>query len=94
MEAVYIGAADSGVMSASDIKVRALPYASFRLHLPQRQFVHVSCRILAGRTESQKVHLSERVRAALSALLPEVYSLSVEVIDMEAASYKKRLLDT
>jgi 5-carboxymethyl-2-hydroxymuconate isomerase len=93
METVYHVAASSGVMAAGDIKVRALPYASFRLHQHQRQFVHVSCRLLAGRSSKQKVALSEQVRAALVQLLPKVYSISVEIIDMEPKSYKKRVLD-
>jgi hypothetical protein len=39
------------------------------------------------------VALSEQVRAALVQLLPKVYSISVEIIDMEPKSYKKRVLD-
>lgn len=93
LETIYHAAANSGVMAAADIKVRALPYTSFRLHQYQRQFVHVSCRLLAGRSSQQKIALSEQVRAALVQLLPEVYSISVEIIDMEPESYKKRVLD-
>lgn len=93
MEVVYQAAVSSGVMAAADIKVRALPYTSFRLHQHQRQFIHISCRLLAGRSSKQKVTLSEQMRAALVQLLPEVYSISVEIIDMEPESYKKRVLD-
>lgn len=92
MEAVYQAAVDSGVMQPDDIKVRALPYTHFRLVHNQQQFVHVTCRLLAGRSSAQKVTLAELVRHHLSELLPEVYSISVEIVDMEPLSYKKRLL--
>ncbi len=92
MTAVYNAAANSGVMAAEDIKVRALPYNRFLLHQGEQQFVHVNCRLLAGRSPEQKLVLSEDIREALAELLPEVYSISVEVIDMDPASYRKRVL--
>jgi 5-carboxymethyl-2-hydroxymuconate isomerase len=93
MEAVYNAAVKSGVMVSEDIKVRAHPYTHFRLAHNQQQFVHVSCRLLAGRTQQQKTGLSEIIRQKLSKILPDIYSLSVEIVDMEPASYKKRLLN-
>jgi 5-carboxymethyl-2-hydroxymuconate isomerase len=93
MEAVYQAGVASAIMKAEDIKVRALPYAHYRLANPSGAFVHVTCRLLAGRTSEQKIRLSELVRARLSQLLRGVYSISVDVVDMDPDAYKKRLLD-
>ena len=54
--------------------------------------MHLSVRLLEGRSDPQKRQLAETLRAVLVEHLPEVYSLSVEIIDMHAESYKKRLL--
>lgn len=91
METVYKAAVTSAVMQPDDIKVRALPYTHFRLAHQQQQFVHVTCRLLAGRSNDQKETLAKSVRQHLAELLPEVYSLSVEIVDMHPDSYKKRL---
>lgn len=92
MEAAFDAAVASGIMDPRDIKIRALPYEHFRLEGPADSFVHVSCRLLTGRTPDQKVRLSTLLRQRLSALLPDVHSISIDVVDMDPEAYKKRLL--
>lgn len=92
METVYDAAIASEVMDPADIKVRAIPYSHFRLHNSQDTFVHTTCRLLAGRTPEQKSKLAELVRKKVADVLPNVYSISVEIVDMDPDSYKKRLL--
>ena len=93
MQTVFDAAAESGTMDPDDIKIRALPYHSFRLAKSQDSFVHVNCKLLAGRTIDEKVKLSIGLRRHLSKLLPRVYSISIDIIDMDPVAYKKRLLD-
>jgi 5-carboxymethyl-2-hydroxymuconate isomerase len=93
MEAVRGAAVASGVMQPGDIKVRAQAYEHYLLAEAQDSFVHVTCRLLAGRGEAEKVHLANLIRQYLTALLPAVYSISVDIVDMDPGAYKKRLLD-
>jgi 5-carboxymethyl-2-hydroxymuconate isomerase len=93
MRTVYDAAVASEVMDPADIKVRATPFSHYRLHNSQDSFVHTTCRLLAGRTPEQKIKLAELIRKNMADLMPNVYSISVEIVDMDPASYKKRLLD-
>ncbi|MEX2525060.1 MAG: 5-carboxymethyl-2-hydroxymuconate Delta-isomerase [Gammaproteobacteria bacterium] len=93
MERTYQAAVAAQVMNPDDIKVRALPYSHYRLARQDGDFVHVTCRLLEGRTSEEKVRLSTEIRGYLSELLPDVYSLSVDIVDMNPDAYKKRLLD-
>lgn len=92
MSSAADAAASTGIVRAEDLKLRALPYTQYQLAVPGQQFVHLSVRLLEGRSGPQKRQLAETLRAVLVEHLPEVYSLSVEIIDMHAESYKKRLL--
>lgn len=92
MQTTFDVAVASGIMNPEDIKIRALSYSHFRLEGCGKSFVHASCKLLAGRTTEQKVRLSKLLRQSLADLLPYVYSISVDVIDMDAEAYKKRLL--
>lgn len=56
-------------------------------------FFHLSLYLLAGRTREQKERLSVVLRQELSELLPDIYSISVDIRDMDPEAYKKRLLD-
>ena len=93
MQTVLDAAAGSGIMDPVDIKIRALPYHHFKLAKSQNSFVHVNCRLLAGREPDEKVKLSTGLRQHLSKLLPDVYSISIDIIDMDSVAYKKRLMD-
>jgi 5-carboxymethyl-2-hydroxymuconate isomerase len=92
MTALHHAAADTGVMQAADIKVRAAPYAHALVAGKPDGFCHVSVYLLEGRTPEQKVALSEALRTEMSRLLPDTRSLSIDIRDMDAHAYKKRLL--
>ncbi|WP_028006565.1 5-carboxymethyl-2-hydroxymuconate Delta-isomerase [Solimonas flava] len=85
-------AAESGVMARADIKLRAIAYSHFKLLDGGDSFVHLSVRLLAGRNAEQKLQLSSLLRERLAAYLTSVHSISVEIVDMDAQSYRKRLL--
>jgi 5-carboxymethyl-2-hydroxymuconate isomerase len=94
MQTVYDAAVAADVMEPADIKIRAIPHFHYKLHDSQDSFVHTTCRLLAGRTPEQKVKLAELLRENMAELLPDVYSISVEIVDMDPVPYKKRLRDT
>lgn len=92
MDIVFSAASESGVMQADDIKVRAMPYDYYRLQKQGDTFVHITVSLLDGRSDQQKERVSLLVREALSQFMPEVTSISIDVRDMNAIAYKKRLL--
>ena len=93
MHALHETAAATGVMQAADIKVRAIGAADYLVAGRRDGFCHVTVSMLEGRTPEQKVALSEALRATMAGLLPETKSLSVDIRDMDAVAYKKRLLE-
>jgi 5-carboxymethyl-2-hydroxymuconate isomerase len=77
-------------MNAADIKVRAMQYDHMRFEGGIDSFLHVTVSLLAGRTDEQKAHLSILLREALGNRFAEVGSISIDVRDMNAVTYKKR----
>lgn len=91
MERLAFAAARTGVMKASDIKVRAQSYDDFLIAGKKDSFIHLSVYLLAGRTPEQKVDLSEQLRQVMIESCANVVSLSVDIRDMDPVAYKKRL---
>lgn len=85
---------DTGLFNASAIKTRAVPYRDFVLGNDEGgdgRFIHAEVRILEGRTTEQKEALSAAIFNSLCESAPEVPEISVEVRDMQKASYSKRV---
>lgn len=88
---VFSGAMESELfdIDGSDIKVRAIIYHSYLTGQEKTDFIHVALKILSGRTVEQKQVLSKSVLAQLQKLELKNCSLTVEVMDIERASYSK-----
>lgn len=88
---VFSGAMKSALFEAdgSDIKVRSIAYQCYLTGQATSDFVHVVLKILSGRTPAQKQMLSRSVLAQLQTLEIPRCSLTVEVVDIERASYSK-----
>jgi 5-carboxymethyl-2-hydroxymuconate isomerase len=91
IDAVYEGAEESLLFTKDHIKVRTLAYAHHKTVNDKSSFIHVTLKTLAGKDLHQKKHLSGIVLKKLD-LLPvfNVY-ITVEVLEMEVASYSKLL---
>lgn len=81
-----------GFIDPADIKVRLRPYTDFFAGDGRSSFIHITVRLLSGRTVEQKENLSVAMRDAFDARFPEVQSISIEMCDMDRGSYKKRLV--
>ncbi|WP_343680124.1 5-carboxymethyl-2-hydroxymuconate Delta-isomerase [Chryseobacterium arthrosphaerae] len=92
MDAVYESAESTGLFAVNDIKVRLQPYTYFRLGDQKKNFLHVFGYIMEGRSTEQKSHLSKQICTQLTALLPEVSFLSVNISEFEAATYSNKAL--
>ena len=65
IEAVHLGAMDSGLFPEYDIKTRAIEFAQHRTGQTRDSFVHVAVHLLDGRSDEQKAGLSEAVLARI-----------------------------
>ncbi len=92
LEAVHQGALASGLFREEDIKTRALSYRHYRVGRARTDFVHVTVRLLSGRTAEQRAALSQSVLNALQGLGLTMISLTVEVQEIERESYAKAVV--
>ena len=92
LNAVYQGALKSDLFDPSDIKVRSVAYDDHQAGDVKLNFIHVSLRILDGRTTEQKHSLSNKVLDELLSFGLNDISLTVEVSDIERATYAKKVL--
>lgn len=88
-DAVFSGLETSGLFDANDIKVRIVPVTHFRNGRNDYSFIHADVRIMPGRTEAQKAAMADTVLAAVKALDTPVASITVEVADIDKATYAK-----
>ncbi len=93
VDAAHDGALGSELFPEYDIKTRALGYRDHRTGATRDSFVHVTVRLLDGRSDAQKSMLSEAVLGRIEPMLPGVASVGVEIVDMHRASYRKRVVD-
>ena len=93
LTAVFDGALQSELFEPGgvDIKVRAQSYQQHISGAKHRDFIHVQLRILNGRNLAQKQHLSQCVLDKLLQLGLVSCSHTVEVIDIDRASYAKKV---
>lgn len=92
MQIAFDSGVASGVMEASNIKVRARPYDHYQLVNDGDSFLHVTVFLLEGRTDRQKQHVAEILRETLQVYLVDVTSISIDIRDMNPQAYKKRVL--
>lgn len=91
---VHRGAIHSNLFDAtsSDIKVRSIPYTEYKTGNEELNFVHVTVKILSGRSLEQRSHLSYLMLEELKKEVTKNCSLSVEVVEMERESYAKAVV--
>ncbi len=92
MREVHDAAEATGFFARADIKVRIHPYRLYTVAGAGGDFIHVFAAIMQGRSEQQKRDLSRRVIGALTALLPEVPVISMNVDDFDRATYCNRAM--
>jgi 5-carboxymethyl-2-hydroxymuconate isomerase len=93
INAVFQGALQSELFDSNDIKTRIIAYQDYHSGVVKSEFIHVIIRLLSGRTIEQRAALTHRVLAALFDLGLSGVSLTVEAVEIENASYAKRVID-
>ncbi|GAA5141463.1 5-carboxymethyl-2-hydroxymuconate isomerase [Thalassotalea piscium] len=61
IHAVYVGALNSQLFEAEDIKTRIIPFNHYSSGIIKQNFIHISLKILSGRTFQQRKVLSSAV---------------------------------
>jgi len=89
LDVVHGAAVVSGLFDESHIRVRAIPLSHYRAGGRRAPFIHVQCRIQAGRGAAQKRQLSEAVLAAIREQGLPLKVITVEVVEMDRASYAR-----
>lgn len=93
LDTVHRAALQSGLFDESHIRLRAIPLKHYRSGGKHKPFIHMQCRIHAGRTDDQKRLLSEAVLAAIRDHDLPVAVVTVEVVEMDRTSYAKYVLE-
>ncbi len=90
--AVLAGAKKSELFQLDHIKLRTQAYEYYQKgDVQQANFIHVTIRILQGRTIEQRRSLSEKVLQEFDTLALKNVTMTVEIIEMETASYSKKV---
>lgn len=91
VEDAFDGAEQSGLFTPAAIKARAISIEHYWTGGTKQLFIHAEIKLLPGRTAEQKKDLAERVFTKLTANVTEDVSISVEINDLDADSYTKRV---
>jgi len=93
IDTVFQAVLDTKLFTPENLKVRLRPVKDFRLGLKDTEYIHVQCRIHAGRDEVQKKVLMERILEALSHEITTTTVITCEVVEMDKASYSKLIIN-
>jgi len=90
--------ADSGHFDEEAIKSRALRLDDYRVGTADsgRAFIHVQLKVLPGRDDATRKGFAQLILAALASALPDAPAstqLCVEVDELDARTYSKRVID-
>jgi 5-carboxymethyl-2-hydroxymuconate isomerase len=80
------------IPNPASLKIRACPQPFGVIGTDPQSYTHATLRLLPGRDDATKSHLTGIVLDVMKAHLPEVGSLTAEAVDMHGASYAKRVL--
>ncbi len=89
LDAVHEAALATGLFPESHIKTRAIPLQFCRTGSGSDPFIHAQLRIKEGRSDAQKKELSSAVLAAIKSQSWAATVITVEVVNMDSASYAK-----
>ncbi|KIO34999.1 MULTISPECIES: 5-carboxymethyl-2-hydroxymuconate Delta-isomerase [unclassified Shewanella] len=91
---VHRGAIESELFEPASIKSRAYCAEHYRVGEAEgADFIHITLKIMPGRTGEQKQHLMQCVDRQIASLCASVSSITMEVLDIEREHYFKRLND-
>lgn len=92
LEATHRGLLKSQIFSEEDIKIRTVDFEAFKVIPNNKNFIHVTIKILSGRTLETQKNLSNIVLNELKSLSLANISLTVEILEINNNSYAKHVV--
>lgn len=89
MQTVFQAAMDSGLFEPKDIKVRMRSFSEFLPIEGKTMLIHVTLRLLSGRSVDLRRRLSQRVFEGLQVLGLTDVVLTVEIVEIARETYTK-----
>ncbi|PCI85896.1 MAG: 5-carboxymethyl-2-hydroxymuconate isomerase [Hyphomicrobiales bacterium] len=86
---VHQAAIECGLFEPDDIRSRAVAFDDHQIRADKHSFIHVTLRIMIGRSTAQKQQLSREIMAALETLKLSSIIFSVEICDIDQTTYTK-----
>lgn len=86
-DTVFRTVCDSPLFEAHNVRTRLQPYQSFCFGADKSDFIHVTLKIIAGRSDSDKATLCRQVGQAVEQVGVKAMLISCECVDIHASSY-------
>lgn len=90
IQCVYEQALASTLFPKSIIKVRILPFEHSFVQGSEPDLIHIIAWIMGGRTNVQKKGLAESIVRSLKEMFPELDTLSIDIRDINPATYSNK----
>lgn len=74
------------------IKVRATPVSFFRIGSEPQTFVHATLMLMDGRDAATRKRLNQTILEVLDKAMPDVGSITVREVEIDRATYAKRMV--
>jgi len=81
----------SNLFDNSTIKTRAIPVSDYLVGGKQKLFIHITIKLLKGRSVSQKQLLGTKILKTISEKYNSINDISIEVIDINQDFYFKKV---
>lgn len=93
INAVYQGACNSELFDNKFVKTRSLAFENYQSGVTDNGFIHVTAKILSGRTAEQRKTLSSSILVELEKVLAghSPISITVEVVDIDKEAHSQYL---
>lgn len=89
LQAIHHSISKSGLFKSNQIKTRAYPFKNYTNAGEQKPYIHIQACIKSGRDVDNKKQFSQVILSSLKKLSIPASVITVEVIDMDRASYGK-----
>jgi len=87
----YQGILNSNLFEKQDIKTRLLVFENYQIGDKRTDFIHITIKILSGRTIEQKKKLSKSILTEFENINIKPLSITIEVMEIETQSYEKKI---
>lgn len=83
---------ESPLFNANDVRSRLQPIEHYRLGADKSYFLHVTVKLLAGRSDAEKSTLAQQITEAIQSLGVSDILVSCECVDIQTPSYQRLAL--